>query len=213
MSVGNKQMNNQVIPKSQEKSNLEILKEKANAEGATEVDILRSALADSQERYNDQADNIAKKLDEYDKRVQKLEQAVEQSNKQKTVDVSKALEDAADKIFQPMKEKSEDLLKTIKQAEDRAKNIGNSGVNFRKMATYGFFTALFFLLGSGLIQYHFAPSVDYAKRLWWNLEYGRTNPNVEIKFFESEESAEKKYKNQLDYEKEQDFFNTVGNKK
>ena len=119
MSLGNKQMNNQVIPKSQEKSNLEILKEKANAEGATEADILRSALADSQERYNKQADNIAKKLDEYDKRIQKLEKSIEQSNKQKTVDVSKALEDAAKTVLQNIQDKVTGYSKEIEKATDK----------------------------------------------------------------------------------------------
>jgi len=119
MSLGNKQMNNQVISKSQEKSNLEILKEKANAEGATEVDILRSALADSQERYNKQADNIAKKLDEYDKRIQKLEKSIEQSNKQKTVDVSKALEDAAKTVLQNIQDKVTDYSKEIERKTEK----------------------------------------------------------------------------------------------
>ena len=119
MSLGNKQMNNQVVPKSQEKSNLEILKEKANAEGATEADILRSALADSQERYNKQADNIAEKLDEYDKRIQKLEKSIEQSNKQKTVDVSKALEDAAKTVLEEMQSKVTGYSEEIEKATDK----------------------------------------------------------------------------------------------
>ena len=112
MSLGNKQMNNQVVPKPKKNNNLEILKEKANVEGATEVDVLRAALAESQERYNEQVDNIAKRL-------QKLEQAVEQSNKQKAVDVSKALEDAAKAVLEKMQSKVTDYSKEIERKTEK----------------------------------------------------------------------------------------------
>ena len=112
MSLGNKQMNNQVVPKPKKNSNLEILKEKANVEGATEVDVLRAALAESQERYNEQVDNIAERL-------QKLEKSIEQSNKQKTVDVSKALEDAAKAVLEKMQDKVTDYSKEIERKTEK----------------------------------------------------------------------------------------------
>lgn len=105
-------MNNQVVPKPKKNSNLEILKEKANVEGATEVDVLRAALAESQERYNEQVDNIAERL-------QKLEKSIEQSNKQKTVDVSKALEDAARAVLEKMQNKVTDYSKEIERKTEK----------------------------------------------------------------------------------------------
>lgn len=115
MSLVNKQMNNL------ETSNLEFLKSKAEQKGATEVEVLRAALAESQERYNKQSDNIAKLLAEYDKRIQKLEQSVEQSNKQKTVQITQALEKAVNEVLGDIRNKVADYNKEIEKATNKLK--------------------------------------------------------------------------------------------
>ena len=159
------------------------------------------------------ASKVVDKVETIVTRLESVEKAIKESNERKELNIKNALENAVNDIFNSVQRKATDVVKAMEQAESKAEDIYNEAIDWRKWVIAGVSFAVFFLVGQVLIQYHFAPSVDYAKRLWWNLEYGRDNPKVEIKFFESEESAEKKYKNQLDYEKEHDFFNTVGNKK
>ena len=64
-------------------SKSDALKAKAQQEGASELDLMRAALVESQERYNKQAAEIALMLQGYDKRIEALEKAVEQSNEKK----------------------------------------------------------------------------------------------------------------------------------
>lgn len=179
------------------KNKVEKMKMAGQSEGASEIEILRSALLEIADQHKSQQVHIIQRLES-------LEKAVAESNAQKTLDIETALQNSTDKLFVPMREKATDLVATIEQAGNRVEKI-KSSVDWQKMLVYGFFTALFFLLGQGLIQYHFAPSVDFAKRIMWNIEYGTHNPNVEIKFYESEESAKAKYENQEKYELERDF--------
>ena len=85
-------------------SKSDALKAKAQQEGASELDLMRAALVESQERYNKQAAEIALMLQGYDKRIEVLEKAVEQSNEKKRVSLS-AIEKASDSLMEPMKTK------------------------------------------------------------------------------------------------------------
>lgn len=85
-------------------SKSDALKAKAQQEGASELDLMRDALVESQECYNKQAAEIAIMLQGYDKRIEAFEKAVEQSNEKKRVSLS-ALEKASDSLMEPMKTK------------------------------------------------------------------------------------------------------------
>ena len=85
-------------------SKSDALKAKAQQEGASELDLMRAALVESQERYNKQAAEIALMLQGYDKRIEVLEKAVEQSNEKKRVSLF-AIEKASDSLMEPMKTK------------------------------------------------------------------------------------------------------------
>lgn len=93
------------------------LKAKAHQSGATEVDVLRAALLESQERYNEQASKIALLLEKYDSRLKSLEKAVTASNKQETIDIQSALQNATDNILEPCQAKISDLLSDIDTAK------------------------------------------------------------------------------------------------
>ena len=93
------------------------LKAKANQSGATEVDVLRAALLESQERYNEQASKIASLLEKYDSRLKSLEKAVTASNKQETIDIQSALQNATDNILEPCQAKMSNLLSEIDTAK------------------------------------------------------------------------------------------------
>ena len=56
-------------------SKSDALRAKAQQEGASELDLMRAALVESQERYNKQAAEIALMLQRYDKRIEALELA------------------------------------------------------------------------------------------------------------------------------------------
>ena len=100
-------------------SKREALRAKAQQEGAAEVDVLRAALLESQERYNEQAANIALTLSKYEKRIEALEGAVSASNKQRAVDVSAALEKAAGEILEGVGGKVAGYAAEVEAATDR----------------------------------------------------------------------------------------------
>ena len=181
-------------------SKSDALKAKAQQEGANELDLMRAALVESQERYNKQAAEITLMLQKYDKRIEALEKAVRDSNEQRSINILSALEKASMAIMEPMEGKTSELMNTIEEAGKRADKIGQRAVDWRNRAAYGLMTALFFLLGVFLIQWHFTPDVDYAKRIMWNIEYPGEEGRNRVNFFDTEEAANRKYKNQQDYE-------------
>jgi hypothetical protein len=83
-------------------SKSDALRAKAQQEGASELDLMRAALVESQERYNKQAAEIALMLKCYDKRLEALELAVRQSNEQKRASVVSALEKASEALLEPL---------------------------------------------------------------------------------------------------------------
>lgn len=104
-------------------SKQEALRAKAQQEGAAEVDVLRAALLESQERYNEQAANIALTLSKYEKRIEALEGAVSASNKQRAVDVSAALEKAAGEILEGVGGKVAKYAAEIEAATDKLRVV------------------------------------------------------------------------------------------
>ena len=94
-------------------SKSDALRAKAQQEGASELDLMRAALVESQERYNKQAAEIALMLQKYDKRIEALEKAVKESNEQRSINILSALEKATEAIMEPMRGKSAELIATI----------------------------------------------------------------------------------------------------
>lgn len=98
---------------------VDALKAKAEQDGANELDLMRAALVESQERYNQQAAQISLMLQRYDKRIEALERAVEQSNKQKHINMQTALEKAAQAVLGPIRSKSADVIAELDKAEKK----------------------------------------------------------------------------------------------
>ncbi len=194
-------------------SKVDTLKAKAQQDGANELDLMRAALVESQERYNQQAAQIALMLQKYDKRIEALEKAVKASNEEKSINILKALEKATEAIMEPMRGKSAELMSTIDEAGKRADEIGHRAVDWRNRAAYGLMTALFFLFGVFLIQWHFTPDIDYAKRIMWNLDYAGQNGENRIYLFDNEYEVQEKYKNQKKYEDKQAIKAALNNEK
>ena len=184
-------------------SKVDALKAKATQDGANELDLMRAALVESQERYNQQAAQISLQLEKQNKRIEALERAVERSNEQKSINIQSALEKATEAVMEPMRGKSAELMATIDEASKRADKIGHRAIDWRNRAAYGLMTALFFLLGVFFIQMHFAPDTDYAKRIMWNIEYQGQNGENHVNFFDTDEQVNQKYKNQQNYEAKQ----------
>lgn len=95
---------------------VDALKAKAEQDGANELDLMRAALVESQERYNQQAAQIALLLEKQNRRIEALERAVEQSNAQRQVNISAALEKASDALLQPMKAKIDTYIAEVDEA-------------------------------------------------------------------------------------------------
>ena len=99
----------------------------------------------------------------------------------------------------------------IKATGSIAKKIINENANefnwnfiIKASAIIGIFFAIFFSGIQFAIQYHFAPSVDYAKRIMWNLQYSNNGENY-IGIFDDEDKAKQKYENQKKYEDMENF--------
>ena len=107
------------------------------------------------------------------------------------------------KIFDPLKDTAAELAEEIKEAGQDAilsiKAAGDTGINWKGRIVSAFFIALFFLIGQFAIQYHFAPDIDYARRMMWNLQIHNDNPNLMIDFFDNEKDFEKKIENEQKY--------------
>ena len=107
------------------------------------------------------------------------------------------------KIFDPLKDTAAELAEEIKEAGQDAilsiKAAGDTGINWKGRIVSAFFIALFFLIGQFAIQYHFAPDIDYARRMMWNLQIHNDNPNLMIDFFDNEKDFEKKIENEKTY--------------
>lgn len=107
------------------------------------------------------------------------------------------------KVFDPLKDTAAELAEEIKEAGQDAilsiKAAGDTGINWKGRIVSAFFIALFFLIGQFAIQYHFAPDIDYARRMMWNLQIHNDNPNLMIDFFDNEKDFEKKIENEKTY--------------
>ncbi len=108
------------------------------------------------------------------------------------------------KVFDPLKATAKKLSEDIKEAGEDAilsiKAAGNTGIDWKGRIVSAFFIALFFTAGQFAIQYHFAPDVDYARRIMWNLQmYKSDNPNLHIDFFDKEKDFEEKIENEENY--------------
>ena len=95
---------------------VDALKAKAEQDGANELDLMRAALVESQERYNQQAAQIALLLEKQNRRIEALERAVEQSNEQRQVNILTALKKASDALMEPMKGKIDAYVAEVDKA-------------------------------------------------------------------------------------------------
>ena len=87
----------------------------------------------------------------------------------------------------------ESLSETVQDVQHRVNHIS---WNWKERIIISLLIVIFFVIGQVLIQRWFTPDTDYAKRIMWNIEYGKPHVN----FFEDEEEAKEKYDNQRHYE-------------
>ena len=87
------------------RSKREILNEAASAVDATEIDIFRAALNESQEKYNELSAKLIMGYDKLASDFEALEAAVRRSNSQKAMDVQEALKTALEAILEDMRGK------------------------------------------------------------------------------------------------------------
>ena len=87
----------------------------------------------------------------------------------------------------------ESLSETVQNVQHRVNHIS---WNWKERIIISLLIVVFFVLGQIVIQRWFTPDTDYAKRIMWNIEYGKPHVN----FFEDEKEAKEKYDNQRHYE-------------
>ncbi len=140
---------------------------------------------------------LAARIDRLETSIERLEKALQGITPQKIEQMQKA----GMKVFEPLQATAAQLSKEIKEAGAEAISSieAAEGINWKGRIISAFFIALFFCAGQFAIQYHFAPSVDYAKRMFWNMQYFNSNPNLTIDFFDTEDEFEKIIENERKY--------------
>lgn len=123
-------------------------------------------------------------------RVERLESSIT-SLESTLQDMTTALQGITPQKIEQFQQAGEDAIRSIKAA-------GDTGINWKGRIVSAFFIALFFTAGQFAIQYHFAPDIDYARRIMWNLQMA-DNPNLHIDFFSKEKDFEKKIENEQTY--------------
>ena len=146
-------------------SKVDTLKAKAQQDGANELDLMRAALVESQERYNQQAAQIALMLQKYDKRIYALEKAVERSNEQKHLNIQAALETASQAVLKPIQSKSSDVIQELDKAEARmlkAKKEADSSLLHEDIRVWGSLFVVFSaaILVSNWVYWSFSSITD-----------------------------------------------------
>lgn len=96
-----------------------------------------------------------------------------------------------------------DIDKTGSIAKKNISKVSNAGINWKQAVLTGFWISTFFCGMQFAIQSHFAPSVDYAKRIMWNIQYSGGDNYIGI--FDDEDIAKQKYENQRKYEAMEKF--------
>lgn len=119
----------------------------SKAESGVEIDVLRAALLESQDRYNENASRIAMLLEKYDQRISAVEAAVRASNEKKRVNVLDAMREASKAILLELgasvvqyKTEVDDACKRLKKADQ--KNDIKTGIQL-----FAFFVISFFIAG------------------------------------------------------------------
>ncbi len=197
------------------------------------MDIMGKLKAQQQEKTeaSKEAKEAAKaKANEYaalSARVEKLERTI-QSLESTITDLTEALQgitpqkieqfqQAGVKVFDPLKATAKKLSEDIKEAGEEAisaiKTAGEADIDWKGRIISTFFVALFFCAGQFAIQHYFAPDVDYARRMFWNLQIHNVNPDLIVDFFDEEKAVDKIIENERLYKAQQELKDIQQKKK
>ena len=132
------------------------LNEKANAENATEADILKAALSNNYEQYKELSERLIEEMQntmsDFDCRLKAIENAIMQSNREKDINITSALQNASEAIIGQMRGKFGELDKAIDQRitklKDAELNADNANYKFIAIVVV-IFALVFFAVGYG----------------------------------------------------------------
>lgn len=119
-----------------DETTMDALNRKANEENASETDILKAALANNQEQYRELSERLIAEMQEnmanFDTRLKAIEAAITQSNKEKDINITSALQNASETIIGQMKGKFGELdtaiNKSIKHLQDAQIDAKNTDI-------------------------------------------------------------------------------------
>lgn len=141
--------------------------------------------------------------------VNNLNNILQDLNPQSIEQVTYTFKEESNSIVERLKNSTMDIQKDIEQtgiiAKKNISRVANTRINWAQSIITAVFIAVFFSGIQFAIQYHFAPTVDYAKRIMWNINYTGDNGENYIRFFDNEEDAQRKYDNQKRYEDMEKF--------
>ena len=94
------------------RSKMQILDDNANSENATDSDILKAALVETQDKYNQLSAKLTMDMDA-------LKAAVERSNREKDINIQSAMKNASEAILSDLKGVVDSYKAEVEQATER----------------------------------------------------------------------------------------------
>ena len=94
------------------RSKMQILDDNANSENATDSDILKAALVETQDKYNQLSAKLTMDMEA-------LKAAVERSNKEKDINIQSAMKNASEAILSDLKGVVDSYKAEVEQATER----------------------------------------------------------------------------------------------
>lgn len=94
------------------RSKMQILDDNANAENATDSDILKAALVETQDKYNQLSAKLTMDMEA-------LKAAVERSNREKDINIQSAMKNASEAILSDLKGVVDSYKAEVEQATER----------------------------------------------------------------------------------------------
>ncbi len=148
-------------------TSLETLNKTANKENASENDILKAALANNQEQYRELSERLIEEMQntmsDFDCRLKAIETAVTQSNKEKDINITSALQNASETVIGQMRGKLGEfdtaINKSIQHLKDAQIDAKNSDTKLLAIIFAVFVLA--FSLGGYI--------ANYAWGNWYNI--------------------------------------------
>lgn len=167
-----------------------------------EMEASRKAEAAANAKASEYA-NLTAQLKRLNATTNNLNRTMQGFNPQSIQQTIQAITEGLNGINVSITAMQSDIEQTCSIAKKNISKASHAGINWKQAGATALLITVFFSVIQCGIQYHFAPSVDYAKRIMWNIQYPGEGNYIGI--FDDEDKVKQKYENQKKYEDMENF--------